>query len=185
VERLSRDEQEGMLSRIREFYSEYTLFNPDPVFRNHCYYVIRQSGRVVAGLQAYPVTWRIVDFGNRWINTVGSLLVRLPFVRRRLDPEAFRLLAFDGIYCEPGYEDDLYELMEGVLEREKHYLGMMMMDTRSPLRKIFAERRELGLLHRILGSFEADIRMRFVNLPDNVRHYYLDHPIYISTYDNS
>ncbi|HER09646.1 MAG TPA: hypothetical protein ENO20_12130 [Bacteroides sp.] len=185
MEVLREAERQEMQTKIREFYREYTLFNGDSLFRNNHYFVIRQAGRVVAGLQTHPVTWRIVDFGSRGTTGLVKFLARVPAVRRRLDPEALRFLAFDGIYCEPGHEAALYELMEGVLEREKYYLAMLMMDSGSPLHTIFSERKRLGLLHQMLGSFEADIRIRFVNLPDRVRQYYMDHPTYISTYDNS
>jgi hypothetical protein len=72
------------------------------------------------GLQAHPVTWRIMDFGSSWRNLVMKLLAMIPFTRNRVDPDSLRLLAFEGIYCEPGH----------------------------------------------------------------VRQYYMDHPTYISTYDN-
>ncbi len=45
-----------------------------------------------------------------------------PSVSRRLDPMTSGC-SLDGIYCEPGHETALYELMEGVLERENHYLA--------------------------------------------------------------
>lgn len=185
VEKLPRDEQQEMLLRIKEFYRGYTLFTADPIFRDNRYHVIRNSGQVVAGLQIHPVTWKIVDFGSGWVNRMAKWLAGIPFVKRRLDPGALRLLAFDGIYCKPGHEGDLYELMEGVLKREKRYLAMLMMDNRSSLFRIFEEKKELGILHRILGSFEADVRMKFIRIPDQVRRYYMDHPVYISTYDHS
>ncbi len=42
-------------------YSAEKLFFTDPLFKDNDYYVIRQDGRVVAGIQIYPVTWKIVD----------------------------------------------------------------------------------------------------------------------------
>ncbi len=185
LELMSPDGQEEMLPLIREFYRDHTLFSADNIFRDNHYYVIRESGRVVAGLKTHPVTWRIVDFGSEWINRLAKLLVKIPSVSRRLDPDALRLLAFDGIYCEPGHETALYELMEGVLERENHYLAMLMMDTRSPHHHLISDPKRLGILHRVLGSFDADIRIRFINLPDHVRQYYMDRPAFISTYDNT
>lgn len=185
VGQLPEGEQEEMASKVREFYSDHTLFTGDALFRNNRFYVVRRSGKVVAGLQVHPVTWRIEDFGSGINNRLVNLMTGIPVFRKRLDPDALRLLAIDGIYMEPGHETALYELMEGVLEREKRFVAMLMMDTRSPLYRIFAEHRKLGLLHRVLGSFEADIRIRFVNLPDHVRQHYMDHPTYISTYDNS
>lgn len=182
---LPQEEEPSMLALLKDFYSSYTLFFPEPLFRDQGYHVIRESGRVVAGLQIYPVTWRIVDFGNRAANGLVGMLSIFPWVRKRLNREAFRLLAFDGIYCEQGQEAALYELMEGVLERTGTYVAMVMADSGSHLYRIFRDHGKLGPLHRVLGTFMADIRMRFINLPGEVRQQFMDRPTYIPTYDNS
>ena len=185
VEQLPGNEEESMLALLKEFYRDYTLFFPDPLFKDHGYYVIKESGRVIAGLQMYPVTWRIVDFGSGMANRMINIFAKIPWVRKRLNPDEFRLLAFDGIYCEKGYESALYELMEGVLERTSTYVAMLMMDRESNLYRIYNHHQKFGVLHKIMGSFLADIRVRFINLPPKVRQYFLDHPTYIPTYDNS
>jgi hypothetical protein len=182
---LAESEQGPMLSLLREFYKDYTLFFPDPLFRDNGYYVIRKSGRVVAGIQVYPVNWRIVDFGSRMANRLVRGITSIPWVRSRVNPHDLKMLAFDGIYCEQGHEPDLYELMEGVLERTGIYVGMLMMDENSRLFGIFRDHQKLGFMHRVLGFFKADIRMRFIHIPAKVRQYFLDHPTYIPTYDNS
>jgi len=185
VEQLPREEQGMMLAILKEYYRDYTLFFSDPLFKDDDYYVIRDSGRVVAGIQIYPVTWRIVDFGSGVANKVVKLLSKIPWFKKRFDTEQLRLLAFDGVYCEKGFESALYELMEAVLERTGTYLAMLMMDMDSDIYRIFKESKNLGILNKILGTFYGDIRARFINLPDEVRQYFLDHPTYIPTYDNS
>lgn len=185
IEQLPAQDQEQMMSLLRDFYRDYTLFVPDPIFKDDQYYVIRENGRIVAGVQTYPVTWRIVDFGSGPANRVIRLVARIPWVRRRLNPEAVRLLAFDAIYCAEGYEADLYELLEGVLERTGVYVGMLMMDTDSGLYRVFSRNKKFGVLHRLLGTFVSEVRARFINIPEEVRQYYLEHPTYIPTYDNS
>ncbi len=64
-------------------------------------------------------------------------------------------------------------------------MAMLMMDRESDLYRIYNHHQELGILNKIMGSFLADIRVRFINLPPKVRQYFLDHPTYIPTYDNS
>ncbi len=185
VVQLPEEEQAEMLSLLKAYYHDYTLFFTDPLFKDNDYYVIRQDGRVVAGIQIYPVTWKIVDFGSKSANRLIRIITRIPWVRKRITPEEVKLLAFDGIYCEPGHESALYELMEGVLAQSNRYLAMVMVDKSSQLYAIFKNRQKLGMLHKMLGTFSADIRMRFINLPDDTRQYFLDHPTYIPTYDNS
>jgi hypothetical protein len=185
VEQLKENEQDQMLELLKTYYKEYTLVFTDPLFKNNDYYVIRDQDRVVAGLQIYPVTWRIVDFGSKTANALVGMGCKIPWVGRRISPEKLDLLAFDGIYCEPGYEASLYELMEGVLALSGRYLAMIMADTSSELYGIFEKQEKLGLVHKVIGTFKADIRVRFINLPEETRQYFLDHPTYIPTYDNS
>lgn len=185
IEKLPEQEQDAMRSLLHDSYKDYTLFFSEPLFKEPGYFVIRESGRVVAGIQAYAVSWRIIDFGGRAANQLVRLVTMIPWVRKRIDPREVRLLAFDGIYCEPGHEETLYELMEGVLEHTGTYVGMMMMDLDSDLYRIFRDRQKLGILHRLTGSYNADVRVRFINLPEEVRQHFQDRPTFIPTYDNS
>jgi hypothetical protein len=185
IESVRESERSEILDQIREFYKGYTLFYPDAIFKNDDYYIIREEGRMVAGLQIYPVAWKIVDLGSRMANRLARLIARLPWLKTRFTADKLRFLAFDAIYCEPGCEHLLYELMEGVLERSGHYIAMMMMDTTSDLYRIFSHHRKLGILHKILGMSVADIRVRFINIPDDTRQLFYDRPTYIPTYDNS
>ncbi|TFG38941.1 MAG: hypothetical protein E4H44_03010 [Candidatus Aminicenantes bacterium] len=185
VEPLAESDREAMRGLLHKFYRDYILFFDDPLFKDNGYHVIKESGRVVAGLQVYPVRWHVVDFGSGMVNKLVGLLAKIPWIKKRINPEELKLLAFDGIYCEPGYEAVLYELMEGVLELTGRYLAILMMDGSSALYTIFRERQKLGILHRMLGSFTADVRVRFINMPEEVRQLFLDQPTYIPTYDNS
>jgi len=185
IESVEEKQQSDILMQIREYYRDYTLFYSDSIFKNNDYYIIREEGRMVAGLQIYQVTWKIVDFGNKLTNSLAGLFTRIPRLKKRIKKDEISFLAFDGIYCEPGREKVLYELMEGVLERSDHTLGMMMMDVESDLYAIFRDRKKLGVLHKILGTSFADIRVRFIQMPDEVKQTFLEQPTYIPTYDNS
>lgn len=185
IQRVEENQQASILKQLKDYYKDFTLFYTDSIFKNDDYFVIREDGRMVAGVQIYPVDWKIVDFGSPLANKAVRLLTRIPWVRKRISPDMFSFLAFDAIYCEPGFEKELYELIEGVLERTDNYVAMMMMDLKSPLYGLFREHKKLGVLHRILGTFYADIRVRFIHMPDTVRQQFYDRPTYIPTYDNS
>ena len=185
IETMEENQRADILKQIKEFYKDYTLFYSDSIFSNNDYYVIKEGSRMVAGVQIYPVTWKIVDFGNKMTNRAAGLLGRIPSLRKRINKDEISFLAFDAIYCEPGYEKLLYELMEGVLARTKHFLAMMMMDLESDLYALFRENKKLGILHKIQGNSYTDIRVRFIHMPDAVKQQFYDRPTYIPTYDNS
>ncbi|TFH26761.1 MAG: hypothetical protein E4H10_06070 [Bacteroidia bacterium] len=185
VEQIAEKDKGEVLDLLKEYYSSYTLFFTEPVFKNNDYFVIKEDGRVVAGVQFYPVHWKITDFGGRFANLVMRWLTKIPWVKKRITLEELSFLAFDAIYCKPGYEAVLYELMEGVLEHTSTYIALMMMDEDSHLYTIFRERKKLGVMHKFMGTHHADIRIRFINMPEKIRKYFMEHPTYIPTYDNS
>ncbi len=185
LEQIAEGEKEQVLALLKDYYREYALFFTEPVFKNNDYYVIKVDGEVVAGVQFYRVHWKIVDFGGRFANLAMGLLTKIPWVRKRISMEKLSFLAFDALYCKPGHEDALYELMEGVLERTGTYIGMLMMDEDSHLYALFQERKKLGVMHRFMCTHHADIRVPIIYIPEETRMYFLDHPTYIPTYDNS
>lgn len=185
IEPVKESERGKILDQISEYYKDYTLFYTDSIFKNNDYYVIKEGGNMVAGLQIYEVSWKIVDFGSPLSNRAAGLLSLIPGLKKRANKKELSFLAFDAIYCRPGYEKALYELMEGVLERSGHYLAMMMMDLESGLYRLFKEHKKLGLLHKVMGTHHADIRVRFIHIPEEVKKEFYERPTYIPTYDNS
>lgn len=185
LESLSQSEHASMELLLQDYYKDHNLFYSNSLFKDNGYFVIRDSDRIVAGIQVYPITWHIVDFGSSVANTLVRMGTKIPWVKRRVDPDEAKMLAFDGIYCEPGYEESLYELMEGVLAKRERYLGMLMMDQESHVYRIFQEKGQLGPLHRVLGFFLAEVRMRFINIPEKTRQLFLKQATYIPSYDNS
>jgi hypothetical protein len=185
IEAVREQEQPVILEQIKDFYKEYTLFYPDALFKNNDYYVIKEEGRMVAGVQIYRVTWKIVDLGNRLANRMARLLGRMPGFRKLIRNNEINFLAFDALYCKPGSEKMLYELMEGVLERTGYNIAMVMMDLESELYALFKKHKRLGVLHKLFGTSHADIRIRFLHMPESVKQQFFDRPTYIPTYDNS
>ena len=185
IEQIADPEKEAILNQISEYYKDYSLFFTDSIFKNNDYYLIKEGGRMVAGVQIYPVHWKILDFGSKMANGAMKLLTRIPWISKRISLEKLSFLAMDAIYCEPGYENVLYELMEGVLERTGNYIAMMMMDQKTDLYGIFRDHKKLGIMHKIMGTYFADIRMRFIHMPDELKEHFSSGPIYIPTYDNS
>jgi hypothetical protein len=186
IECAGEDEHEAILDQISSFYKDYTLFCTQSIFKNNDYYMIKDGGRMLAGVQIYPLNWKIVDYGSKLANRVMPLLSRISWIGKRIGPpRQINFLAFDALYCEPGYENVLYELLEGVLERTGNYIGMLMMDLESDLYPIFREHKKLGPMNKIMGTFYADVRMRFIHIPEKVKQRFYTHPTYIPTYDMS
>jgi len=185
IEKVAENQREEILGQIEEFYEDYSLFYADAIFKNDDYYVIREEGRMVAGVQIFQVSWKILDLGNKLANRASGMLARTLGMRHRFNEEKVSFLAFDAMYHTPGREKVLYELLEGVLRRKGHYIGMMMLDLESDLYNMFRDRKKLGFLYRVMGAQYADVRMRFIGMPEEVKQQFYERPTYIPTYDNS
>lgn len=185
IRRVKGEEKPSIMEQLKEYYKDFTLFFTDPIFKDDDYYFISEGERMVVGLQTYPISWNILDFGSKVANRLMPVLKKFPWVRKRIGSDRISFLAFDAIYCEPGYEHRLYELMEGVLALKEKYIGMLMMDVDTDLYRIFEEKGKMGPLTKVMGVTYADIRARFVNIPDEVRKEFRDRPVYVPTYDNS
>jgi hypothetical protein len=186
VERLEdAKDLEVMKTRLHDYYGDHTLFFSGPLFKYPGYFVIREGSEILAGIQAYQVSWKVIDFGSRLANGFIRLITLVPWIRKRLDPKEVRLLALDAIYCSPGKEPVLYELMEGVLAETGNYMAIMMLDSSSRVHDIFQKRGKMGFVSRFIGTFTADVRIRFIEMPERVKEHFKTHPTYIPTYDNS
>ncbi len=89
------------------------------------------------------------------------------------------------MYFKPGHETDLYKLLEGVMTKKNQYLALLIMDVSSPEFKVFRERKKLGPVNSILGSFDADIYTKFFSFSDEEKAETLSRPTYVSIYDNT
>ena len=164
---------------------DYTLLTTENLFKNQDYYVIKENDEIIAGLQAYEVTWKVVNFGLGVVNGVMNIITKIPYLKKRFNPKNLKLLAFDGIYVKEGHENVLYELMEGVLAKKEIYLSLLIIDRNARMNDIIEKYENRGTVYRMLGTFNADVMAKFINIPDEVQTHYRQNPKYISSYDNS
>lgn len=185
AEQLGTSDEMLMRSLLREFYKGHAFYFEENLFLNDNYYVLRENGEIVAGLQANEEMWEISTIGSAALDRLVKLLTRMPFIGRRFRYEEMRFLGIEGIWFKEGRGDAVYRLLEGVLARKDHYLAMMIMDTRSPEYLNFRKRKKLGPVNTILGSFKADFYARFYAFPEKEKTEVAARPAYISIYDNT
>ncbi len=108
------DEHGEILNRLREFYSNHSFYFEQFVFRADSFYVLRENGRIIAGLSAIPTEYVIhnVPGAGGWI--MMKILPFAPFFRRLFNPGLFRFVSLGYIFYLPGREDALTPLFESV-----------------------------------------------------------------------
>jgi hypothetical protein len=185
VEQLKNDDIPEMKGLLENFYKGHAFYFDEYLFMNESYYVLRENGEIIAGLQANEELWEIKTIGSNFLDRIIKFLTKIPLIGKRFKYEEMRFLGIEGMYYKEGYEASLYKLLEGVLARKDQYLALLIMDICSPEFKVFKERKKLGPVNSILGSFEADIYTKFFSFPEKEKEETLSRPVYISIYDNT
>ena len=181
----SEEEKDKMRSLLLEYYYDYSLFIPDNAFYGDKYYVLKESGEIIAGVSAIPSVYKIYDMPGIWGWIYMKVLPRAPFFKRLFHPDEFRHLVFDAIYCRKGKEDKLANLFESVCAIEGYYTGLTWLDDRSYLFDKLRTGVKMGALNRMLNAKPGLVYTRFLNFTEKEKEFFYDAPAYISGFDFS
>lgn len=131
VEALQKNDQQEVLEMIEAFYANHSFFSSTHLFTNGQYYVLRENGEIIAGIQANAVSWKIKSLPG-WS---GQFLLRtarfIPGIRKLINPENHQFLATEGLFWKPGYENMVEKLLEGVLSKTDHHSLLIWEDSES------------------------------------------------------
>ena len=181
----SPEEKEQVKELLLDYYRDYSLFSTDHIFHGDKYYVLREDGEIVAGVNAIPSMYKVYDMPGVWGWIYMKVLPRAPFFKRLFHPEEFRHLVFHGIYCKKGREELIASLFEAVCAAEGFYTGLTWLDDRSELFEKLRTVVKMGALNRILNAKPGLVYTRFLNFTDEDKEVFYDAPAYISGFDFS
>jgi hypothetical protein len=177
VEKLKKDQQQEMLALFQDFYKDYQFVSFENLFSKGDFFVIREEGEIVCGVQGIPDQWQIVELPGVSGNLMMHIIPKLPLLNRLFSTD-YKFVFLESIYCKPGYEKRLESLFESVLHHYKAYSGIICLDpsTRlySMVRKI-----KLGITHKLMGEKAIEIVVK-----RNGNKSYDSHaPFFISGFD--
>lgn len=181
VSRLKPAEKEEVKKLIEEFYKDYSFFSDVHLFEQDQFFVLKQDGKIVAGIQANPSRFKIVTLPG----LTGKILIRvlpyLPFMRRIINPKENRFLASEGIFWLAGFENKVNELLEGVLAEMKQH-SILIWEDKSLLR-LKNLPISWGILQRLKKNNEINIVVKTVNLNPHEEKLLKESPKYLSGFD--
>lgn len=183
VRKIRPQEQEAIRQSVSAQHRDHHLFFPDHLFQDDHYYVLQREGQIVAGLRAMPVNWVINHLPGFSGKLTLNLVPHLPLLSRLFNPKDFRFAAFEGIYLRPGYEAEIFTLMEGVLAELGLHTGMLWLDDASERYRFFLQSGKLGLLHHLEKPSPVNILIRFADPDPATVEAYRNAPVYISALD--
>jgi hypothetical protein len=179
------EEKEKMRELLLDYYRDHSLFSTDHIFHGEKYYVLREGGEIVAGVNAIPSVYKIYDMPGVWGWIYMKILPKAPYFKRLFHPEEFRHLVFHALYCKKGREDLIANLFESVCAAEGYYTGLTWLDDRSELFEKLRTGVRMGALNRMLNAKPGLVYTRFLNFTDEEKDVFYDAPAYISGFDFS
>lgn len=184
IERLSDPSAQAKhLETLHTFYKDYILVHFNHIFLKDDYFVIRKEGEIVAGVQMHRAFWRITSMPG----LAGKFLIRilpyLPLFKKMFNPKRFEFITFEGIYYQPGHEDTLISLLEGLLAQEKLKTAIFWLAEKSPIYKMIMERAQLGVIHQFVKNTNTFKAYNTKFLSPEEEKTLKDYPPFISTFD--
>lgn len=183
VHSIVKTDKEVILSCLREFYMEHTFYTEHNIFFGDNYLVWKENGEIVAGCQANPEVWKLVDYPGFLNKLFLNVLIRLPILSKRFDPGYLKFIAIEGIWYKKGFEKCLLPLFESACAFHDLYLAIIWLDSKSQLYSTIRHLGQLGIMDKFIKSAVGDIRVKFINWSEEDKQYYYKHPAYISCFD--
>lgn len=185
VTRLSPEEEPEMAGLLKEFYGDYCFYTDEFSFHDHRYYVLRRNGEIVAGVGAIPARYKVVNVPGLWGWVMMKMLPHTPLFRRLFQPEEFRYVILNAIYCRRGSEELLPDLFEAVCAGEGFHTALTWLDDHSWLYDTLRTNRRMGALNRMLNAKPGLVYAYFSGLTPAETEKFYDSPAYISGFDFS
>jgi GNAT superfamily N-acetyltransferase len=175
--------RETIRELLRNQYGQHALVQFNSLFLRDHYFVIREEGKIVAGCQYHRAHWVVRNMKGPMGWVTMNVVPFIPLLNQLFNPQRFEFLVFEGIYCQPGYEDKLYQLFESLLVREKLKSSMFWMGETCPVRRGIEAKGKLGLIHTFVKGSDATVMASFENMSAEERRMVQEQPLFVSGFD--
>lgn len=152
VELLDKVHYHNMKERLAKFYANFSIYTDQFLFVNDNYFVWKEDGEIVAGVQPNKCHWEIKHMSGLSGLLLLHLLPYLPIVNRYFNPKKFEFITFDYIYVKPGHEDKLALLFESLMNKYQVTFSLAWQDLKSPL-------------HPVVSKMDFGFLSNFSNVP--------------------
>ncbi len=179
-------EKEEILNKLNEYYKDYSFYSPVHLFENNNYFVYKnKEGKIIAGIQANKVHWKIKALPGFKGKIMVKLLPYIPFLRRIINPKRYSFLATEGFFCVKDEEWCLTEFFSGVLNLQKVNSLLFWVDEKDFHFNKLLKSIKLGLLQKIKSDNSIDILAKFNNFPALEKKAFFSTTKYISGFDTT
>ena len=138
---LDPERKDFMQSRLRDFYKDHALTDIPESFLPTHYWILEKNGQPAAGVQIEEERWSITAMpGLEGLLAVHVLPKRIP------------VLKISHLYCPPGYEQELMELVMHLTHYFGKKLALAYWDPRSPVYERLKQRLRFGFFNPLFET---------------------------------
>lgn len=184
VRRYKSSEKPAILNKLKSFYKNYGFVHFTNTFHHDNYFVMERNGEIVAGVQAYPVEWKILEMPGFAGKLIMNVVPYIPIINKLFQPKQHRFLVFDSLFCQKGQEADLIQLLEATLAELNHYSGLLWLDTKDDLFINLEALNDWGVLDKVEGKLPVTTIAKIHGLPKEKIEEFKEMPMYIAGFDS-
>lgn len=179
VSRIPSADLLAFLPQLNGAYATYGLKTNVRIGYRGNYFGLKEGAEWVAGVQANPVSWLFLNMpgASGWI--MMNVLPRLPWLNRLFSP-AYRFLALEGLYVQPGKEQLLTPLLESILASFQLNSALIQIDGQDPL--LPAATTRMGIFSGF-ESVNTHVMVKAHGLTPEQQEQLQQAPIYCSSFD--
>lgn len=181
VSKIKAEEKEMVIDKIRSFYEDANFFSPVHLFDNDDFYVLKENNQIIAGIQANPVSWKIKSLPG----FSGKLLLKyahkIPRLKKLINPQHHRFLATEGLFWKKGCENQVQELLEGVLHLSERNSLLIWTDNHNKMLQSLTI--NWGFIQKTKVNNEIHIVAKFNGYSDQEIKSITQSSIYLSGFD--
>ncbi|MBM3419536.1 MAG: hypothetical protein FJY11_00200 [Bacteroidetes bacterium] len=177
------DDRPVIRKLVRDFYRRYSFYFDDTAFARGTWYLLRENGRIVAGVNAIPTEFVIKNVPGVWGWIMMKILPFAPWFRRLFHPRLFRFVSLGWLFHIPGRADALNPLLESVCALSGCNTALTWADDRGPLYETLRCEVDLGTLDRMLNAKPGLVYTRFTGMSDSEKDAWYEAPVFLSGFD--
>ncbi|MEZ0542714.1 GNAT family N-acetyltransferase [Fibrella arboris] len=179
---VSSNDTDKILNLVRSQYAGYGFQNFLNINYNNNYFVLEENGRILAGVQANPIVWKLVHVPGKLGPFIRYVAPLVPGLRRFFNPERQSFVALEGVYIEESHSELLPVLLESVLSHFEMHTAMWQIDHKDPLNQLLNSP-NMGHLSQFQPGVTTHVMVKAVGLPSTVE--LSRTPAYVSSFDYS
>lgn len=167
---------------VQSQYIDYGFRNFLNINYNNNYFFLEENGRILAGVQANPIVWKLVHVPGKLGPFIRYVAPWVPGLRRFFNPARQSFVALEGVYIGEDQNHLLPVLLESVLAHFKVHTAMWQIDHKDPLNQLLHSP-DMGRLSQFQPGVTTHVMVKAVGLPSSVE--LSRAPAYISSFDYS